>query len=189
MADRVDRTEVTQRAHRVFLERGRIDLSLRQIGAAIDVSARMLVYYFGNREQLIVAVLAYERKLQQAMLTELVARGGGPIDLLRAYFHAMTEPARRGRLRFFFDLVAEAQRHPERYETFLKHDLVEYWRELMSRFVREAGHGTLRWEQLAVVLAAARGLYLELLSTNDTLSVRRSYEYVLDHFAAALEAS
>src|SRR5262249_27701495 len=56
-------------AVRHALEHGIADLSLRQIAAAIGTSHRMLIYHFGSREGLLVAVTqAVEEQQRTALL-------------------------------------------------------------------------------------------------------------------------
>jgi AcrR family transcriptional regulator len=85
-----------------MLETGRIDRSLRELGVVVGVSARMLVYHFGSREELLQAVLRRERELQTRQLDGFLASGARPPELLERYFIMITEPANRGRLRFLF---------------------------------------------------------------------------------------
>jgi AcrR family transcriptional regulator len=96
------RDEITERLHREMLETGRIDRSLRELGVVVEVSARMLVYHFGSREELLQAVLRRERELQTRQLDGLLASGARPLELLERYFIMITEPVNRGRLRFLF---------------------------------------------------------------------------------------
>ena len=152
----MNREEVTERAHAVLLSEGRIDIPLRQLGTEIGVSARMLIYYYGSREALLIDVLAFERGRQNDMLSGLADGGSGPIELLRAYFYAMTEDESRSRLRFFFDLVSEAHRKPEAYNDFRK-GLIEYWQSTISHFLSIHGFEEVPWDLMSLALATARG--------------------------------
>lgn len=172
--------DITRALHAYVLKRGRVDLSLRDLGEQVGVSARMLLHYYGSRDTLMRAVLAHERALQQETLGRLVAAGYGPFQLLREYFRMMTEPDALGRLRFFFDLIAEANRHPVEYDQFLSHELVEYWRRSMLGFLEQAGFSDAGWDLPSLALASARGLYLELLSGADVADLRRRYDLMLE---------
>jgi AcrR family transcriptional regulator len=57
-------------AVRHALDAGIADLSLRQIAAAIGTSHRMLIYHFGSREGLLVAVTQAVEDQQRAALLE-----------------------------------------------------------------------------------------------------------------------
>ncbi|MFD6219436.1 TetR/AcrR family transcriptional regulator [Nocardia asteroides] len=66
---------------------GLAELSLRPLAAALGTSSRMLIYYFGTKEELLVQALATQR------------------PDLAAVFGGVTEPAQlRDRLTAFFDL-------------------------------------------------------------------------------------
>src|SRR5436853_5945379 len=49
------------------------DLSLREVAAAIGTSHRMLIYHFGSREGLLVAVVHAVEDAQRAFLAEFAA--------------------------------------------------------------------------------------------------------------------
>lgn len=171
--------DVVALVHRELIAAGRVDLSLRTIGERVGVSARMLVHYFGTREQLVRAVLDHERALQREALDALLARGAGPIQLLRDYFRAVTEPSSVSRLRFFFDLVAEAGRNPDAFAGFLEHDLVGYWKVAMTNYLEHTGNPNASWDIPSIALATARGLYLEALSGAAADDLRRRYDILL----------
>ena len=54
-------------------EHGFSDLSLREVAAAIGTSHRMLIYHFGSREGLLVAVVQAVEAAQRGFLAELAA--------------------------------------------------------------------------------------------------------------------
>lgn len=177
----VTRDEALDRVHdHLTGGEGRIDDSLRSIGERIGVSARMLIYYFGSREQLLVAVLERQRERQRRWIEELVAAGMRPAEILLRYFDAATAPERRGLLRFFFGLVAEANRDPGRYREFLDEELVGYWRTMMEDLAGDGAASDVDAAFVSLALGAARGLYLELLATGDTEHVRRAYRLLID---------
>lgn len=184
----MNRQEATALAHGELVRQGRADVSLEVLGQAIGVSARMLVYYFKNRENLIVAVMDYERELQRQELSALVAGDNDPITLLRHYFYMVTAPERRSRLQFFFDLVTEAARNRERYQAFLEQGVTGYWRSAMQDYLRAAGVSGVPDTFISAVLGAARGLYFELLASGDTDHARESFEHVLQWVETTLAA-
>jgi len=64
------REDLLAAAVRHALDGGIADLSLRQIAAAIGTSHRMLIYHFGSREGLLVAVTQAVEEQQRAALLE-----------------------------------------------------------------------------------------------------------------------
>ena len=87
------------------LEHGVGTLSLRPLAAALGTSDRMLLYYFGTREQLLVAVL--ERVTQQlhgALAAAVPAEPIPPHRLLEQLFAAAAAPDLRAPLRLYVEI-------------------------------------------------------------------------------------
>ncbi|WP_280420973.1 TetR/AcrR family transcriptional regulator [Nocardia carnea] len=59
--DHVKRAELLDAVVRYIAEHGLADLSLRPLAAALGTSSRMLIYYFGTKEELLVQALATHR--------------------------------------------------------------------------------------------------------------------------------
>lgn len=59
--DHAKRAEILDAVVRYIAERGLADLSLRPLAAALGTSSRMLIYYFGTKEELLVQALATHR--------------------------------------------------------------------------------------------------------------------------------
>src|SRR5215469_17294529 len=79
---------------------GFTDQSLREIAAAIGTSHRMLLYHFGSREGLLVAI--------SNSINEAVAGGLDGWEDPRALFQHFTDPAAWPWERLFFELYAQA---------------------------------------------------------------------------------
>lgn len=78
----------------VLSRSGVVDTSLRSLATQMGTSARMLIYYFGSKEQLILDVLEYEQ-LRAAPDPEV----SPSIDDLRAYILADWDSITRGEKR------------------------------------------------------------------------------------------
>jgi len=104
------------------LDAGIADLSLRQIAAAIGTSHRMLIYHFGSREGLLVAVTQAVEEQQRAALLE---SGATPQDA-RESWERLSAPALWPQERLFFELYAYALRGRPGTEGFLD-GIVESW--------------------------------------------------------------
>ncbi|MFE3446844.1 TetR/AcrR family transcriptional regulator [Nocardia sp. NPDC059180] len=59
--DHAKRTELLAAVVRYISEHGLADLSLRPLAAELGTSSRMLIYYFGTKENLLVQALATQR--------------------------------------------------------------------------------------------------------------------------------
>jgi AcrR family transcriptional regulator len=155
-------------AVRYVLAHGFADLSLRPLAAALGTSARMLVYHFGSRAGLLRAILEGLRELVDAEIEGWLARGPGPrslADFLPWYWARASAPEARAALRVVFELYALALRRPKDYPGVLDTPLA-YWAGLRAR---TAG-GAVKDDPALVtlVLAATRGLLLDVCATGET---------------------
>src|SRR6516225_11936735 len=86
------------------LESGIADLSLRQLAAAIGTSHRMLIYHFGSREGLLIAVTQeIERRQRDALLHVGVSEAGAWKTWKR-----LSNPNQWPTARLFFELYSHA---------------------------------------------------------------------------------
>ena len=100
------REDLLAAAVRHALDGGIADLSLRQIAAAIGTSHRMLIYHFGSREGLLVAVTQAVEEQQRAALLESGVTAVDP----RTAWERLSDPALWPQERLFFELYAYALR-------------------------------------------------------------------------------
>src|SRR6478609_4110414 len=66
-----------------ILEHGLGDLSLRELATAIGTSHRMLIYHFGSKEELIVAVIQTVEEMQRSTYAELETELLSPAETMR----------------------------------------------------------------------------------------------------------
>jgi AcrR family transcriptional regulator len=148
------------------LEHGLDALSLRPLAAALDTSARMLIYHFGSYEGLQREVLAGLREREDRRIKKWLEAGAAPrtlSDFLRWYWRRVATPDGRSAARLVFELYARALRHPADYPGVLG-DPLPYWRALTQRM----GLTTkLKQAQATLLLAAFRGLLLDFCASGD----------------------
>jgi AcrR family transcriptional regulator len=168
-------------AVRHALDAGIADLSLRQIAAAIGTSHRMLIYHFGSREGLLVAVTQAVEAQQRATLLE---SGIAPEDARRSW-ERLSDPALWPQERLFFELYAYALLGRPGTEGFLD-GIVESWVAPVADALVKAGadERTARADARLGV-AVVRGLLLDLLATGDRAGVNEAYERFLQHVTGA----
>ena len=158
------------------LDRGIVDLSLREIAAAIGTSHRMLIYHFGSREGLLVAVVREVERRERERL------GTAPLsvaDARRRWDH-LADPSLRAQERLFFEIYAHALLGRPGTKGFLD-EAVEGWispvRALLIDAGIDAGIDEDDAEGLARLgLAVTRGLLLDLLATGDTAGTTRAFD-------------
>ena len=167
-------------AVRHALDAGIADLSLRQLAAAIGTSHRMLIYHFGSREGLLVAVTqAVEEQQRAAMLDSDMTP-----QAARKSWQRLSDPQLWPQERLFFELYAYALRGRPGTEGFLD-GIVESWVAPIAAALVNAGadERTARADARLGV-AVVRGLLLDLLATGDRAGATEAYERFLHHAAA-----
>lgn len=162
------------------LDTGITDLSLRQLAAAIGTSHRMLLYHFGSREGLLVAVTRAVEDQQRAALLE----PGTTSQDARQAWQRLSDPRLWPQERLFFELYAYALRGRPGTERFLD-GIVESWVAPIAAALVKAGadQRTARADARLAV-AVTRGLLLDLLATGDRAAVTDAYERFLQHTPA-----
>ena len=154
------------------LDQGVVDLSLREIAAAIGTSHRMLIYHFGSREGLLVAVVREVERRERERL------GDAPLsvaDARRRWDH-LADPSLRAQERLFFEIYAHALLGRPGTGGILD-EAVEGWISPVRALLVDAGIDEDDAEVLARLgLAVTRGLLLDLLATGDTAGTTRAFD-------------
>lgn len=155
------------------ISHGAADLTLRPLAKALKTNARMLMYHFGSREGLMREILAGIRERGDALIQEWFGKAKTPPTLaafLLAYWQRVSDPRMRAVVRLVFELYALALRDPWSYPGVLT-DPVRYWRTLAARTGRAPKTGK---AEATLLLAATRGLMLDLCSTGDRRRVTQA---------------
>jgi AcrR family transcriptional regulator len=154
------------------MQGGIADLSLRELAAAIGTSHRMLLYHFGSRQGLLVAVA---RAVEEAQYASVPDGGITAADARRLWQH-LSDPALWPQERLFFELYAHALLGRPGTEDFLA-AVVEPAIAALADVMASAGADpvTARAEARLGV-AVTRGLLLDLLATGDRDGVTQAFE-------------
>jgi AcrR family transcriptional regulator len=165
-------------------EHGVGSMSLRGLAEALGTSHRMLIYHFGTREGLLVAVTQAVEEQQRAAL---LAPGAASPDARHAW-ERLSDPALWPQERLFYELYAYALRGRPGTEGFLD-GIVESWVAPIAAALIEAGadEPTARADARLGV-AVVRGLLLDLLATGDRAGTTAAYERFLQ-LATAVDPS
>jgi AcrR family transcriptional regulator len=169
------RERLREQAVDYVLSHGIGDLALRPLAKALNTNARMLVYHFGSREGLMRQILAGVREREDARIQKWFRAGKEPRTLpqfLRWYWKQLTARRVRPSIRLIFELYALALRNPREYPGVLE-DPLAYWWGLAER----AGvPSELSAVDATLLLAATRGLLLDLCATGDDVRVGHAME-------------
>jgi AcrR family transcriptional regulator len=161
------------------LEAGIADLSLRQLAAAIGTSHRMLIYHFGSREGLLVAVAQAVEEQQRAALLE---SGITPQDARRSW-ERLSDPALWPQERLFFELYTYALLGRPGTEGFLDGIVESGVAPVADALVKAGADERTARSDARLGVAVVRGLLLDLLATGDRAGVDEAYERFLQHVA------
>jgi AcrR family transcriptional regulator len=160
---------------------GIADLSLRELAAAIGTSHRMLLYHFGSREGLLVAVAQAVEEAERARFLSW----GMTADDARRIWARLSDPALWPAERLFFELYVQALLGRLGDERFLD-SAIEGWIAPVAAAMVESGAS----EATACVdarlgMAVVRGLLLDLLATGDRDGVTEAHERFLRLYETA----
>jgi AcrR family transcriptional regulator len=142
-----------------FASGGIGDRSLREIAEAVGTSHRMLLHYFGSREEMLLSIVQAVEHRQTAMLDDLPADPG-------AAFAAMWADLRRPEVRplerLFFECYARAANGEAPFDRLLP-GAIDGWLDLADQL----GGGRVDRASSRLGLAVTRGLLLDLVATGD----------------------
>jgi len=179
MAPSQARERLLEAAVEQALHGGIIGQSLRQVAAAIGTSHRMLLYHFGSREGLLVAICN--------TINESVAGSLDRWEDPRALFQHFTDPEAWPWDRLFIELYANALFGGSGSEEFFEAS-VQRWIDALARQLVEQGTDEASARvQARLHLAVARGLLLDLLATEERDEVNRAFEHYLQLVGQAAE--
>jgi len=164
------------------------NLSLRELAAAIVTSHRMLIYHFGSKEGLLVAVIRSVEAAQREFFGQLLRAQPelSPGDGIRLMWRHFTDPQFAPHERLFFEIYAQAlQGRPG--TTGLLNDVVDAWIEPVAAYAiargvpAEAARADAR-----LGVAVIRGLLLDLLATSNRSAVDAALERYIAQYEALL---
>jgi len=165
-ADDARRAELLDRALDYVCRHGLADLSLRPLAKAIGSSPRVLLYYFGSKEELVIEIVRRGRARQRAMLAELKPANLSPRANARALWREWSKPEWEPLTRLSFEVYALALSDRSRFPGFLESSVNEWITALRGCSVTQA----------TLLIAGFRGFLLDLLATHDRSRVNRAVE-------------
>jgi AcrR family transcriptional regulator len=169
------RASLRDQAVDYVLSHGVGDLTLRPLARVLKTNARMLVYHFGSREGLMREILSRIREREDARIESWFQSGKNPRTMpqfLRWFWKRSTAPRLRPAIRLLFELYALALRNPRAYPGVLE-DPLAYWQQLTEKAGIPAKPDAV---EATLLLAATRGLLLDLCATGDRARVERAME-------------
>ncbi len=161
--DEARRREVLDAVIDVVAQGGIGDRSLRDIASAAGTSHRMLLHYFGSRDELLLAIVEEVERRQTAMLTGLP---DDPADAVAATWADLRRPELWPFERLFFECYARAAQGEAPFTRLLP-GAVDGWLAAVDEVTAGAADPALT----RLGLAVARGLLLDLVASGDVAGV------------------
>ncbi|MGB7603680.1 MAG: TetR/AcrR family transcriptional regulator [Candidatus Sulfotelmatobacter sp.] len=148
-----------------LVKHGIADLSLRPLAKAVGSSPRVLLYYFGSKEKIVIKALAEIRDRQHTAFAQMDAPTFE--EACRTIWKHMSAPKSEPLFRLFFEAYGLALRHPQRYKDFLNSTVEDWLKFVAAPLVRE-GHKRKPARAFAtLILAGLRGFMLDYCATGD----------------------
>jgi AcrR family transcriptional regulator len=165
---------------------GSSDLSLRDLASRVGTSHRMLIYHFGSKEQLLVAVAQeVERQQQEAMVGLGEVGHLAPRQVAEAMWDRVSAPDLAGRARLFFELYGQALMGRPGTEGILEGDVDRWVATAAEQLEADGVPPDQAHVDARLGLAVVRGLLLDLLATGDRTAVDAAHARFFDLFEAA----
>jgi AcrR family transcriptional regulator len=144
---------------------GLADLSLRPLAKAVGSSPRVLLYYFGSKENLVIKVLAEVRQRQRAIYGKMQAVTFE--EACRTIWKHMSAPDSEPLFRLFFEAYGIALRHPQQYKDFLRSTIEDWLKFMADPLCSESCSRQQARAFATIVLAGFRGFMLDYCTTRD----------------------
>jgi AcrR family transcriptional regulator len=157
-----------------FVEAGTLDLSLDQLARKAGSSKRMLVHYFGGRENIEEqAITRLENRLRAQFVSEAFPPGATVEAVVSALWDRTTAPQSRGVLLLVMDLSKRAWSGSKRARLFYA-EQQRLWIELLMRYLPDG-------PTVEEVLQTFQGAVLAFLVTGDGELGRRVLMRILEN--------
>lgn len=164
---RMQREKLLDGCLAAFVKAGTIDISLDHLAASVGISKRMLVHYFGRREDIEEGAMALlEERLRARFAPETFPPGVSAKEVVATLWERTTAPEARGVLLLVMDLSRRAWNGSARAKAFYA-EQQRLWVQLLMKFL----HDRPRVEE---VLQLFQGAVLSYLVTGDPEPGKRS---------------
>ncbi|MBV8197485.1 MAG: TetR/AcrR family transcriptional regulator, partial [Candidatus Eremiobacteraeota bacterium] len=168
--------ELLERSVDYVCRHGLAELSLRPLANAVKSSPRVLLHYFGSKENLVVEIVARGRERQRTMMANLKLTGLSPREVSRTLWRQWSKPQWEPLTRLSFEVYALALNDPSKFPGYLD-NWVAAWLDALEGCTTLPGYTRRQARALATLLIAGfRGFLLDLLATHDRARIDRAVD-------------
>ena len=162
-----------------IVQQGLTQWSLRSLADHLGVSTYTLTYHFGSKEQLLGVILArFETQMQAMMQTWALETGMTTSMLLRRFWEWLLVPERTSLGQTFFDIYAQALRHPEQFAQLLASGFPAWNTMLQQRLEKDGLPQSSSVVVASILVSSVTGLYLDWLTLHDTTRTTQAVTYL-----------
>ena len=166
------REELLDLSLKAFLEAGTLDLSLDQLAMRVGISKRMLIHYFGGRENIELGAIArLEERLRTQFAPENFPAGISGEDVVMALWEQTIAAASKPVLLLVMDISRRAWKGWERARAFYD-EQQKLWVRLLLEFIPDR-------RRVEDVLQVFQGATLAYLIAGDPEPGRRALMSIL----------
>lgn len=170
--DQATRERLLEACLATFVRAGTLDLSLDRLAKSARTSKRMLIHYFGSREELEELAMS---QLENRLRTRFRAGVFPPKTSLRTVVHALwdqiTSPQSRGILLLTMDLTRRSWSGSDRGKRFFE-EQQRLWSDMLREFLADA-------VAVETLLQLFQGAALVYLVTGDRERGRRALDRLI----------
>ncbi|MDR3506684.1 MAG: TetR/AcrR family transcriptional regulator [Caulobacteraceae bacterium] len=186
------RAELLEKIVDALLEGGAADLSLRPLAERVGTSARLLIYHFDSKEQLVASALTEVRRLIGVSLTQRSARDRPQSlrDLLLMFWDWATDAANQRYFRLLFEVDGLAMFERISFSQEARRANSAVWVDLIGGAASRLPKGAELYSARAtLIVCALNGLLQEFLQTNDLETTSSALVALIDLVCADNAAS
>jgi AcrR family transcriptional regulator len=185
--DHDKRRELLADAATVLARTGVVDTSLRALAAELNTSARMLVYYFGSKEQLILEVLTHQQRAAIPATSELELPASIAAHRKWCFddWYQCTRGERRDTLRIVEQVFGAACGHDSPYRAYTWETLSLLTRNSRARLIALGMPEHVAETRSRIALAAFQGMLIEYFTAPDPAEVDETFTRFVDEFLLA----
>lgn len=178
------RTELLAQVVEYVQRRGLANLSLSPLAEDIGTTKRMLLYYFGSRENLLAMTFAASRPDAHALF-DGVADSADLRRSAHALWNAITVGEQAGPIRMLLQLLSLAATDPEDHGDLAKETVEVMIGPIADAFIRLGHRREEARERATLLVSGLRGLCQDRLVTGDAARTDAAASHLI---GAAVEA-
>lgn len=170
------------------VEHGVAELTLRRVAEAVGSNNRMLLYYFGSKEQLIsAALIAAGSRFPLVLQSFEELEDDRPLERrLDAAWRSLSADVNLPYIRLFFEVFGLAVHQPGRFDEFLG-SVSHQWADRVTAVLRREGMTKAAAARTArEIVGLWRGLQLDLVSGHERGPLDRAHAAAAARIAASL---